>query len=114
MASFLQLEVPEQGKIRSINQEAEPLFYGPLPTESKEMDYVLSCALECCKELSIEYNMPDVQDITVSGWVIEQPFNVVILGFDDLHLKDNFDLKAAVYTFIKTILLSNFLDWTRL
>lgn len=69
------------------------------------MDYVLSCALECCKELSIEYGTPDLQDITGSGWMIEEPFNVVILCFDDLHLKDNPDLKAAVDNYLKTIRL---------
>ena len=90
-------------KLGRFNQQAEPLFYGSLPTESKDMDAVLSCALECCKELSIEYNTPDLQDITVSGWMIDQPFNVVILCFDDLHLKDNPDLKSAVDAYIKTI-----------
>jgi hypothetical protein len=90
-------------KLGRFNQIAEPLFYASLPTESDEMDYVLSCALECCKELSIEYGTPDVQDITVSGWMIEKTFNVVILCFDDLHLSQNHDLKKSVYSFLETI-----------
>lgn len=90
-------------KLGRFNQEGEPLFYGSLPTESKEMDYVLSCSLECCKELADEYNAPDVQDITLSGWLIDKPFEVIILCFDDLHLTNNPNLKQAVDTYFEAI-----------
>jgi len=85
------------------NREAEPVFYASVPTESKEMDYVLSSGLECCKELALEYGNPNVQDITMSGWLINQSFPVVNLCFDDLHLGDNPELKASIYGFLRTI-----------
>lgn len=90
-------------KLGRFNRQAEPLFYASLPTESKDMDHVLSCSLECCKELSVEYNTTDVQDITISGWIVEKPFYVLNLCFDDLHLKDNPSLKEAVVIYLKAI-----------
>lgn len=85
------------------NQRGEPLFYASLPTQSDEIDYIFTCSLECCKELSLEYNTPDVQDITLSGWAIEKPFYVINLAFDDLHLKYNPDLKESVSNYFKAI-----------
>ena len=90
-------------KLGRFNREGEPLFYGSLPTQSEEMDYVLTCSVECCKELSLEYDAPNLQDITIGGWEIKKPFNVVILCFDDLHLKDNPELKSQVDTYVNTI-----------
>lgn len=63
-------------KLGRFNQEAEPLFYGSLPTENKQEDYLLSCALECCKELSDLDRPVDVQDITIGGWLIKKPIAV--------------------------------------
>ena len=90
-------------QIGRFNRIKEPLFYGSLPTQSEKMDYVLTCALECCKELSLEYDVPDIQDITIGGWIIENAFNVVILCFDDRHLADNPDLKLAVDNYLMTV-----------
>lgn len=89
-------------KLGRFNQEREPLFYASLPTETEQVDYVLSSALECCKELSIEYPN-DVQDITVSVWRIKERFNVINMCFDDVHLADNPELKRATDAFISII-----------
>lgn len=85
------------------NQEAEPLFYGSLPTENKDEDYVLSCALECCKELTDKTNPVEVQDITVGGWLVKEPFMVINLCFDALHLNDNPSLKNATNRYLQKI-----------
>lgn len=85
------------------NREAEPLFYGSLPVESKHQDYVLSCALECCKELSDPVNPVDVQDITIGGWLVKEPFNVINLCFDEKHLSYNPSLKEATQKYLAMI-----------
>jgi hypothetical protein len=89
------------------NQKAEPLFYGSLPVKSEDggepIDYVLSCALECCKELTIEYPSSNLQDITLGGWIVEKTFEVVILCFDEEHLKGNPDLRDGVNEYLNAI-----------
>jgi len=59
------------------NQKGEPLFYASLPTESKNVDYVLSCALECCKELTAETRNYKYQDITV-GQQIKLNYRILV------------------------------------
>jgi len=51
----------------------------------------------------LEYNAPDIQDVTIGGWMIEKPFNVVILCFDEKHLAENPDLKLAVDNYLTDI-----------
>ncbi|RZK13486.1 MAG: hypothetical protein EOO43_17855 [Flavobacterium sp.] len=83
------------------NQKGEPLFYASLPTEKKTIDYVLSCALECCKELTFGNN--NSQDITIGGWTINQPFPVLNLCFDTAHLHENATLAKEMQKYIDTI-----------
>ncbi|RZK25561.1 MAG: hypothetical protein EOO43_05220, partial [Flavobacterium sp.] len=82
------------------NQKGEPMFYGSLPTNSKKVDYVLSCALECCKEISAEVRDYKYQDITVGGWLVKEKFPVVNLCFDDDHLNENPSLQESVHYYL--------------
>lgn len=81
------------------NQKGEPLFYASLPTEAKSVDYMLSCALECCKELSAELNGLRYQDITIGGWLVKESFPTINLCFDDIHLIENPSLKLEIIKF---------------
>lgn len=85
------------------NQKFEPLFYASLPTESRNVDYVLSCALECCKELTAEHRDYKYQDITVGGWIVTNKFPVINLCFDDKHLKENPSLGLQVQKYLEVI-----------
>lgn len=89
-------------KLGRFNQQGEAVFYASMPTESKAVDYILTCALECCKELTTEYGV-DLQEITLGGWIIDTPVDVVNLCFDDLHLTGNPDLKEAVESYLRAI-----------
>lgn len=94
---------PEHIAFGRFNQACEPMFYGSLPTETKNVDYVLSCALECCKELTAETAELKYQDITVGGWLVKEPFPVINLCFDDAHLEENPSLKEQVHSYLATI-----------
>ena len=85
------------------NQKEEPLFYGSLITDEGLEHQVLSACKECCKELSCKYNPPAVQDITLSSWVISEPFSVINLCFDDQHLRYNKELKEGVDSYLHAI-----------
>ena len=85
------------------NRKGEPLFYGSLPVENSKVDYIMACALECCKELIDEETSPDVQDFTISGWIVEKPFDVITMCFDKKHLEKNPSLKLAVDGYISSI-----------
>jgi len=85
------------------NRKGEPLFYASLPTETTNVDYVLSCALECCKELTAEIRNYKFQDITVGGWLVKDPFPVINLCFDDEHLKENPALRTEVHNYLDII-----------
>lgn len=94
---------PERIAFGRFNQKHEPLFYGSLPTETQDVDYVLSCALECCKELTAESTDIIFQDITVGGWLVNESFPVINLCFDDDHLKENPSLAVEVRRYLDTI-----------
>lgn len=85
------------------NRKGEPLFYASLPTETINIDYVLSCALECCKEISAEIRNYKFQDITVGGWLVKEPFPVINLCFDDEHLNENPSLQTEVHNYLGVI-----------
>jgi hypothetical protein len=85
------------------NRKYEPLFYGSLPVENSKLDYVLACALECCKELADQNNLLLLQDFSISGWIVEKQFDVVTLCFDQKHLVYNPSLKDAVDGYLKAI-----------
>jgi len=89
-------EFPDRIAFGRFNRKSEPLFYASLPTESKNVDYVLSCALECCKELTAEKRNYKFQDITVGGWVVNDPIPAINLCFNDGHLNENPSLQNAV------------------
>lgn len=90
------IEKPELIEFGRFNQQFEPLFYGSLPTESKNIDYVLSCSLECCKEITQDDSNFTYKDITVGGWKVLEHFPVINLCFDNNHLKENPSLKESV------------------
>lgn len=85
------------------NRQFEPMFYGSLPVESSQLDYTMSCALECCKELIDQLNPPSIQDFTVSSWIVEKKFEVVNLCFNEKHLKNNESLKQSVEEYLNAI-----------
>jgi hypothetical protein len=94
---------PDLIKLGRFNRVFEPLFYGSLPVESSKLDYVLACALECGKELTDQHNPPQVQDFTIGAWVVETPFDVVTMCFNDKHLIHNPSLKEAVDGYMEAI-----------
>lgn len=85
------------------NQKGESIFYASLPTETKNVDYVLSCALECCKELTATIRNYKHQDITVGGWIVKESFPVINLCFDEDHLKENPTLQVEIHRYLGEI-----------
>lgn len=96
-------ECPGRIAFGRFNQKGEPLFYGSLPTESKNVDYVLSCALECCKELTAGDQDFSYRDITVGGWLVNSAFPAVNLCFDEGHLNENPSLKVEMQKYLGII-----------
>ncbi|AIM37569.1 hypothetical protein KO02_13385 [Sphingobacterium sp. ML3W] len=89
-------ECPEKIEFGRFNLKAESLFYASLPTELKNVDYVLTCALECCKELTAKAKITSYQDITIGGWTINENLPIVNLCFDEEHLKENPSLALGI------------------
>lgn len=96
-------ELIELGRFNRIK---EPLFYGVLPTSeslnSMPDAYLEFCARECCKELSDPNNF-EFQEITVGGWRIKKPFEVLNLCYDDLHLNYYPDIKEVIDDYFKGV-----------
>ncbi|NCD72342.1 hypothetical protein [Mucilaginibacter agri] len=97
------IEKPEVIGLGRFNRIGEPLFYGSLPTESKEENNVLSCVLEGCKELSDKHNPIGIQDVTVGKWKITTPLQVINLCVDDFHLQSNPEFKQTINKFLNEI-----------
>lgn len=97
------IECPDRIEFGRFNQKSEPLFYASLPTESRSVDYVLSCALECCKEITADFPNFKYQDITVGGWIVKEKFPVINLCFDDEHLKENPSLAKEMKNYLEVI-----------
>jgi hypothetical protein len=89
-------QFPELIQYGRFNNKREAVFYASLPTESNSDDYVRSCVLECCKELTAEQKRFKFQDVTVGGWILKEPIPAVNLCMDTNHLQGNRPLGEAV------------------
>lgn len=105
-------ECPDKIEFGRFNLKAEPLFYASLPTELKKVDYILSCALECCKELTAKQKISSYQDITIGGWTVNENLPVVNLCFNEEHLKENPSLALGIAEYFKVIEASFSLETT--
>lgn len=94
---------PKKIQLGRFNRKFEPLFYGALPVENSKVDYVMTSTLETCKELIDQDRPPKVQDLTISAWLVEKPFDIVNLCFNDKHLVKNLSLKESVDGYLKGI-----------
>jgi hypothetical protein len=83
------------------NRKRESMFYGAIPTENKETDYIKTSMLECCKELS-SFTV-ERQLITVGGWLVKEKFHVINLCFDEKHYKDNPNFKEHLDEYLNKL-----------
>lgn len=95
--------MPDVVPFGRFNQFKEALFYGSLPTESKSVDFVLNCCLECCKELTDDLCKLRYKDITVGIWNAKGEMPAFNFCFDEIHLKENPSLKSQVEQYLSQL-----------
>lgn len=88
----------EQITLGRFNRPGEPIFYGAIPTGNNASHFVITSAIETCKELLNDMNNDPYLDFTIGLWHFTKKIRLVILNIEDEHLSYN---NESINTIIK-------------
>lgn len=93
---------PEKIYLGRFNRPQEAVFYGSLPTEGEQANFLGTALIESCKSIIDDSSIESSFELTTGMWNVV-PFMVVCFGFNDTHLEVNPRMKRNIEHFINDV-----------